>query len=250
MSTNLHKIDNALQDLQDKRYKSIRQAARAHDIDKSSLAHRLRGRKPRALTFSSQQRLTPAQEIVLVHWIEDLQHQILPSNHSTIRQIVIHILKENDDLKPLGKNWTTKFIKRHPQLATMHPQRIDISRLTTLDPSIITTFFTSFRDLCEQYQVEDQDIYNMNEKGFQMGQTNGEQVIVNKSMRPPVIPSIGTSKWVTIIECISAAGQVLQPMVIHLGKNPKDHWFPPTQDAPDWHFGFSTSGWTDNELAL
>ena len=80
MSANLQKIDRALQDLRDKRYRSIRQAARAHDIDKSSVAHRLRERRPRAQTYSSQQRLTPSQEIVLVHWLEDLQRQILPSN--------------------------------------------------------------------------------------------------------------------------------------------------------------------------
>ena len=66
-----------------------------------------------------------------------------------------------------------------------------------------------------------------------MGQTAGEDVIVNKSQDPPVIPSTGTSKRVTIIECTSASGRVLKPMVIHIGKEPEDHWFPPTHLAPD-----------------
>jgi hypothetical protein len=90
----------------------------------------------------------------------------------------------------------------------------------------------------------------MDEKGFQMGQTGSEPVIVNKLMGPPIIPSTGISKWVTIIECVSASGRVLKPMIIHIGKEPQDHWFPPTHLAPDWEYGFSTSGWTDNELSL
>ena len=104
MSANLQKVQNALQDLNQQKYRSIRQAARAHNIGKSTVAHRLQGRKPRALSHSSQQRLNPTQEIILVHWLEDLQRQILPSNHTTIRQIAVYILEENDDYKPLGKN--------------------------------------------------------------------------------------------------------------------------------------------------
>jgi hypothetical protein len=113
MSANLQKVQNALQDL-NKKIRSIRQAARVHNIGKSTVAHRVQGRKLRALSHSSQQRLNPAQEIILIHWLEDLQRQILPLNHTTIRQITVYILEENDDYKPIGKNWTTKFLKRHP----------------------------------------------------------------------------------------------------------------------------------------
>jgi hypothetical protein len=250
MPTNLQKIEDAVDDLKDKKFRSIRQAARAHDISHSKLAQRLRGRKPRVFTYSSLQRLNPTQEITLVRWLEDLQRQILPSNHATVRQIITYLLAENNDHKPLGKNWTTKFLKRHPQLATRPGQRMDINRLVALDTGIIQTFFSKFCELRTRYNVEDQDIYNMDEKGFQMGQTGSEPVIVNKCLGPPVIPSTGTSKWVTIIECISATGQVLKPMVIHIGKDVKDHWFPPTEHTPDWEFGFSTAGWTDDELAL
>ena len=250
MSNNLQKIQNAMEDLRQKKYRSIRQSAVAHVVGKSSVAYRLRGRKPRALSYSSQQRLTPSQEIVLVHWLEDLQRQILPSNHQTIRQIASYMLAENNDHRSLGKNWTTRFLHRHPQLATKPGQRVDINRLVALDTGIITTFFSKFCDLRTRHNVEDQDIYNMDEKGFQMGQTGSEPVIVNKCLGPPIIPSTGTSKWVTIIECISVTGQVLKPMVIHIGKDVKDHWFPSTEDTPDWEFGFSTTGWTDSELAL
>lgn len=83
-----------------------------------------------------------------------------------------------------------------------------------------------------------------------MGQTGGEAVIMNKYQAPPIILSTGISKQVTIIETISTTGGVLKPMVIYIGQEPEDHWFPPSETAPNWVFGFSSSGWTNNELAL
>ena len=48
MSANIQKVQNALQDMRKKKYRSIRQSALAHDIGKSTVAHRINGRKPRA----------------------------------------------------------------------------------------------------------------------------------------------------------------------------------------------------------
>jgi hypothetical protein len=39
-------------------------------------------------------------------------------------------------------------------------------------------------------------------------------------------------------------------MVIYIGKDPKQHWFPLSITALDWKFGFFPSGWTNDELAL
>jgi hypothetical protein len=60
MSANLQKVQNALHDLQKKKYRSVRQATSAHGIGKSTVAHRLHGRKPRAQSHSSLMRVTPA----------------------------------------------------------------------------------------------------------------------------------------------------------------------------------------------
>jgi hypothetical protein len=110
MSANIQKVQNALQDVRGKRYRSIRQSALANDIGKSTIAHRINGRKPGAESYSSLRRLTPQQEEVIIKWLEDLQRQILPLNHTTLRELVVQILRENDDSKPLGKLWTTPIV--------------------------------------------------------------------------------------------------------------------------------------------
>jgi hypothetical protein len=65
MSANIQKVQKALQDPREKKYRSIRQAALAHNVGKSTIAHRLHGRKSRAQSSSSR-RLTSEQEEVLV----------------------------------------------------------------------------------------------------------------------------------------------------------------------------------------
>jgi hypothetical protein len=72
-------------------------------------------------------------------------------------------------------------------------------------------------ELHNRYKIELENLYNIDEKGFQIGQTGGEAVIVKRSQGPPLIPSTGTSKWVIIIECISATSRVLNPIIIHIG---------------------------------
>jgi hypothetical protein len=110
MSANIQKVQKALQDPREKKYRSILQAALAHDVGKSTIAYRLHGRKPRAQSSSSSRRLTSKQEEALVRWVEDRQRQILPLNHTTLRELVVQLLQENDDFEPLGKLWTTRFI--------------------------------------------------------------------------------------------------------------------------------------------
>ena len=110
MSANIQKVQNALRDIRGKKYRSIRQSTLAHDVGKSIVAHRINSRKPRAQSYSSLRRLTPEQEEVIVKWLEDLQRQILPLNHTTLRELVVEILHENDDFKPLGRLWTTRFL--------------------------------------------------------------------------------------------------------------------------------------------
>jgi hypothetical protein len=136
MSAHLQKVQKALEDLTKQKFRSTRQAVRAHGISKSTVAHRLQGCKSRAQSHSLMG-IAPAQE-VLVRWLEGLQRQILTTNHATVRGSVVQLLLENDDLEPLGMRWTTRFL-RHPLLEISYGRAIDIQQLLALDSSTITT---------------------------------------------------------------------------------------------------------------
>jgi hypothetical protein len=51
--------------------------------------------------------------------------------------------------------------------------------MSALDPDIVEAFFAEFSRLKSEYNVEEGDIYNMDETGFQMGQSHSEYVVFN-----------------------------------------------------------------------
>jgi hypothetical protein len=114
MSNKEEDIQKALIDLRTKRFRSIRQSAAFHNVSKSTLAHRARGRLARTTIDPNSQRLSSTQENVLLQWIQDLQRVYMALNYIKIRFVVTQILRKNGDSKPLRKHWITNFRKRHP----------------------------------------------------------------------------------------------------------------------------------------
>jgi transposase len=71
----------ALADLESGKYTSIRQAAKAYNVPRSTLADRQHGKPPRSAAHEQQQRLTPAQEEFLTEWILEQDLQGLAPSH-------------------------------------------------------------------------------------------------------------------------------------------------------------------------
>ncbi|KAF7503935.1 hypothetical protein GJ744_003016 [Endocarpon pusillum] len=98
-----------------------------------------------------------------------------------MREIFEHLLRNKGDQYPLGEHFITRFVRHHPQLKSGHSHTLDAKRMSALDPSIMEEFFTEFVQLKSEYNVADQDVYNMDETGFQMGQSYSEYVIFNST---------------------------------------------------------------------
>ncbi len=48
------------------------------------------------------------------------------------------------------------------------------------------------------------------------------------------------------IDCVSARGQSLRPLIIFKEQSLQVQWFP-TDDVPDWQYTYPTNGWTSNQ---
>jgi hypothetical protein len=250
MSNKEERIQEALDDFRSGRFQSISQSAAFHDVPRSTLNHRNRGRDSLTKADRSQQRLTNEQERVVVQWIRDLQRQYLNLNYIRIREVVVQLLRQNGDHRPLGKHWITNFQKRHPGLSGGYTKAMEMKRLTALSIDVINPFFDEVETLQAQYNVPRGNILNMDEKGFHMGQSNAEYCLFDTKEGPPLTPNTGNTKWVTAIECVTADGRAMKPMIIFIGNQPQTGWWPATETLPDWVWAFSAKGWTDNELAV
>lgn len=174
----------------------------------------------------------------------------MPPSHALVKAMVRNLMALNGDKTPLGKHWSTRFLKRHKGLKTGRTQPKQLDRLVALDNTIIDGLFNAFATIKDRYSVDWQDVWNMDETGFQMGQLASSRVIFNKDDGPPVVGTTSTTQWVSIIECINASGGSIKPYIIHVGTEPRDSWFLPTEELPDWKWGLSSKGWSNNELGL
>jgi hypothetical protein len=104
----------ALTDLESGKYTSIRQAAKAYNVPRSTLADRQHGKPLRSAAHEQQQRLTPAQEEFLTEWILEQDLQGFAPSHTRVREMAARILHMNGDIEPLGKAWVSKYIQRNP----------------------------------------------------------------------------------------------------------------------------------------
>ena len=93
----------------------------------------------------------------------------------------------------------------------------------------------------------------MDEIGFQRSHSQREIMVFDRRTGPPLsIASVSTG-WVSAIESISAIKDVLMPLVIYRGRKPSqppDCWCSPSKECPNWRWGFTDKGWTNNEYSI
>ena len=131
MSKSESRVRNAVRDVRSGRFTNATAAANFHGAASTTVGHRLRGRAPRSQIELTSLRLFPQEERCIVEWIRDAQSQAAPPGHDLIRGVVTKLLEKKGDFKPLGKKWTTKFLKRH-KLQTGRSKKQELQRLTSL----------------------------------------------------------------------------------------------------------------------
>ncbi|KAJ5267937.1 hypothetical protein N7478_010745 [Penicillium angulare] len=91
--------------------------------------------------------------------------------------------------------------------------------------------------------------YNFDETGFAMGLTATAKVITRTEYYGKLaLLQPGNREWVTVIECISAAGYVLSPYIIFKHKSLNLAWAEGL--LQDWILDNSPNGWTSDEISL
>jgi hypothetical protein len=66
-----------------------------------------------------------------------------------------------------------------------------------------------------------------------------------------VVAEPARSKWTTSMECVSADGKVIDPLLIFAGENVQSNWIPrhlDTRGCQNWKFTCTSNGWTSNDI--
>jgi hypothetical protein len=81
----------------------------------------------------------------------------------------------------------------------------------------------------------------MDETGIALGVCHNQYVIGKASTNSSYVKSPENREWVSIIETISATGNLIRPVVLFKGLALQSTWFE-AQDCPDWLYGATTNG--------
>ncbi|EGO02982.1 hypothetical protein SERLA73DRAFT_70454 [Serpula lacrymans var. lacrymans S7.3] len=144
-----------------------------------------------------QQHLNQAQEEVLLEWIQFLGN----TGH------------------PLCKQTIAPY-KHEEQIASQRPSTIDPMRAQAFNQPVVQDFFKQFEAVIKEHNIPWENIYNMDEKGIQLGggrNSNGHCFFFSRFDRQNYTIHGGSLELVTVIECVSAVGTNILPGFIFAG---------------------------------
>src|SRR5450432_1894440 len=85
----------------------------------------------------------------------------------------------SDPNSQVGQNWVYNFVQRHKALQTRYNRKYDYQRAKCKDPQVIKVWFRLVKNIIAKYGIEEQDIYNFDETGFQIGVISTVKVVTS-----------------------------------------------------------------------
>lgn len=107
---------------------------------------------------------------------------------------------------------------------------LEICRAKALNPTAVHEYFTLLTETINKYDINWKNIYNMDEKGIQLGIGGKARVLVDRDQKNVQKIESGNRDLVTIIECICADGTALHPSFVFEGARRDLRW---AENNPD-----------------
>lgn len=199
-----------------------------------TMRHRIQGtHRPAAKAQAARQILSEVQEKRLVDWCSYLGPTGHPLNRRTTGYMVKHLLGPH--ARHPGRKWFRNFLKRNEQdLRYTKATGLESKRAKGFNPTAVHEHFEKLEKLIREKGVKWKNVYNMDEKGIQLGggrKNNGMKYLFSRLDRARYSIQDGNLELVTIIECVCADGSNLKPTFIFAGKNQVDAEWIEVDDA-------------------
>jgi hypothetical protein len=266
------RIAEAITDLQSQDRPNIAATARKYRIARETLSKRFRGKTGSNQQANSyvRQQLTQPQEETLIEYVNKLNDRGFPPTPQILKNIAESIAKTS-----LGPNWVARFCKRHhTRLASIYLRTIDHKRKLADNSQHFEHFFSlvcvplvhvhctnsipsQLQEKLQKYDIQAQNIYNVDEKGFLLGFSRTKKRVVSieglKRKRIVGASQDGNREFITLIASVCADGSHLPPTLIYQGESfdLRDTWLDDfDHSAQTAFFASSKNGWSDDILAL
>ena len=224
-------LNKALGSVASGEFESLREAAResgvsvsilsscffAHillQVARSTLSDRAKGcHTSWKQSSQARQTLTPEEEQTLLEWCRQRAQEGRPWIPQELRAHA-HAISG----KTIGQKWNYKFERRHPELRTARPAKLDPKRAKNFNKPIVYDFFDKYEGIhTKVHGLPPEHLWNEDEKAIQMGggrKNDGKKFYFFKDQKNRYRLGSDNLKLVTVMECVSAAGDVVPPSFV------------------------------------
>ncbi|EDN97448.1 hypothetical protein SS1G_11973 [Sclerotinia sclerotiorum 1980 UF-70] len=196
--------------------------------------------------------LSNAEENTLVRWISRLTITGFPATPMLVKEMADEIrlrrvqvassrIPTSTEIPPIGHEWIYRFQKRHPELKTYYSYQLESNRTKETTPENIQAWFDTFRIYLIKRKYELDDMYNIDETGFGIGNTQSTCIIVDSTQKSNWKVTAGKQEWITVFEYVNTIGKALLSIIIFKAQSTNSTWIPKDM-SQSWQFSTSTNG--------
>jgi len=185
-------IEDTVEAYKSGKFSSLRQAVQEAGFDRRTITARLNGRPTRRKAQEATQHLSHAEEEELGRAIriatlrgKPLQPQLVRVMAEAIRKRRVKGVNEDGiilvDYEALGKRWLDRFKKRQQNLSTERVEKIEAVR-NAITAEELEKWFIELDRIVRDFNILPENMYNMDETGFNIGYFETRQCIVDTTI--------------------------------------------------------------------
>lgn len=244
---------------------SIREAAAAYGVSKSTLSRHLCSHKAKkentpfsyVSKIQSRKIFNEKEENLLVNYLLQASKYHYGLTVNEVCKLAYQFATANKNLLPLnwkqeekaGKDWYLGFMKRQSALLSLRkPEPTSLCRATSFNRNTVREFFDNYESLLKRSKFSPNQIFNLDESGITTVHVPPKVVAAKGVRQVGQVTSGERGQLVTMIAAVNAIGNAVPPMLIFPRKNFKDHML---KGAPLGTIGAANpSGWSSPEKFL
>jgi hypothetical protein len=198
-------------------------------VNHNSLARYVNGEhRDRWAFVSSKQKLSPAQERVLVDEALEAADRGFPKSRDDLTfeaNAILHAA-HGEGYSAVGKHWVQGFLDRHQAELQMSWSRpLDSARARALNPTLIRHWYEEVVKMnVVDAGIRAEDIYGMDESGFQPSDSGRKRVIGRRGAKNTYKQGGAERENVSVLVTICGDGTVSTPVVIFKGQRFNSKW--------------------------
>ena len=227
-------------------------AARQFNVPYRTLIRRRNGTPPSNTRGGRNKKLNSVQDKALIDYIYMLHNCGTPATYDTVFTAANRLLyySAGDPDTKVSQRWAKAWIRRQSNhLQILRSKPISAKRLGSHIVEDIQEHFRGFQQCKDYWGIQNEDISNFDETGFQIGVSSGEKVIVPKDAVAAYTADPENRELITSVETINYGGIKVPPMIIFSGAYHLRRFFKNNLDG-NILFARSDSGYSNDKLGI